>query len=86
MKTRPQDLVWGEDMDWAKRQPAEELDIMFFNVENDPDEKRNLAYHPEYKQIRDELRAKLEAEVLGPDRVEYDWNKHPLPPFNPTRK
>lgn len=86
MKTRPQDLVYGEDMDWAKRQLAEELDIMLFNLENDPDEKRNLAYHPEYKQIRDELREKLEAEVLGPDRVEYDWNQHPIPPFKPTKK
>lgn len=78
MKTRPKDLVYGKDMDWAKRQPAEQLDMMLFKLENDPDEKRNLAYHPEYQQIRDELRAKLEAEVLGPDRVEYDWNAHPF--------
>ena len=78
MKTRPKDLVYGEDMDWAKQQPAENLDIMLFNLKNDPDEKRNLAYHPEYQQLRDEFRKKLEAEVLGPDRVEYDWNIHPL--------
>lgn len=83
MKTRPQDLVYGEDMDWAKRQPAEKLDMMLFNMKNDPDEKRNLAYHPEYQQIRDDFRKKLEAGVLGPDRIEYDWNKHPIPPFKP---
>jgi arylsulfatase A-like enzyme len=83
MKTRPQDLVCGEDMDWAKRQPAEELDMMLFNLKNDPDEKRNLAYHPEYQQLRDDFRKKLEGEVLGPDRIEYDWNNHPIPPFQP---
>jgi len=78
MKTRPKDLVYGEDMDWAKRQPPEELDLMLFDIKGDPEERRNLAYLPEYKAIRDELRAKLQAEVLGPDRVEYDWNAHPL--------
>jgi len=86
MKTRPKDLVYGKDMDWAKRQPAEELDMMLFNEKSDPGEKQNLAYQPDYGKIRDELRAKLEAEVLGPDRVEYDWNSHPLPPFVPGRK
>ena len=78
MKTRPKDLVYGEDMDWAKRQPAEELDMMLFNLKNDPEQKNNLAYHPEYKQIRDDFRKKLESDVLGSDRVEYDWKKHPF--------
>lgn len=78
MKTRPKDLVYGEDMDWAKHQPDGELDMMLFNLKTDPEQKHNLAYSPEYKGLRDELRAKLEAEVLGPDRIEYDWNAHPL--------
>lgn len=78
MKTRPKDLVYGKDMGWAKRQPPEKLDMMLFNLKNDPEQKHNLAYHPEYKQIRDDFRRKLQAEVLGPDRVEYDWNQHPL--------
>ncbi len=78
MKTRPEDSVPGEDMGWAGRQPAEALDMMLFNTNSDSEEKRNLAYQPEYRKIRDELRAKLEAEIFGPDRVEYDWNKHPL--------
>jgi hypothetical protein len=78
MKTRPKDLVYGENMDWAKHQPPEELDMMLFNLKTDPEQKHNLAYSPEYKGLRDELRAKLEADVLGPDRIEYDWNAHPL--------
>lgn len=86
MKTRPKDLVYGEDMDWARRQSAEELDMMLFNLKNDPDEKRNLAVHPEYQQIRDEFRQKLEADVLGSDRIEYDWKNHPIPPFSPLIK
>jgi len=78
MKTRPKDLVWGKDMNWAKRQPDASLDMMLFDMKNDPEQKHNLAYNPEYQEICDELKAKLEEEVLGPDRVEYDWNAHPL--------
>lgn len=78
MKTRPKDLVWGQDMEWAKRQPDADLDMMLFDMKSDPGQKQNLAYNPEYREIRDGLKAKLVTETLGADRVEYDWNAHPL--------
>jgi arylsulfatase A-like enzyme len=81
MKHRPDDMVLGEDMQWATRQSPETLQMMLFDLENDPEEKHNLAYDPRYEAVRDELRAKLEAEILGPTRREFDWKANPLPPF-----
>jgi arylsulfatase A-like enzyme len=85
MRTRPPDheFQFGENYDWASRAPEEAVEMTLFDLSNDPKELRNLAGSAEHKEIRDQLRARLQQRVLGPDRVEYPWHKDTgeAPPF-----
>ena len=47
-----------EDLNWVKhykKRPFEDL----YDLENDPFEKKNIAKHPEYIDIKNDLRVKL---------------------------
>lgn len=74
MRTRPRDFTIGENYDWAANAEPEELEMTLFDLENDPRERKNLAYLPEYQALAGKFRERLQERVLGDDRIEYEWH------------
>ena len=72
IKCRP-DRTRGKDMEWALNATYEELEPVLYHLTNDPGEQRNLAFHPEYKEIAAKMQKKLIDIVLGDNRVEVNW-------------
>jgi arylsulfatase A-like enzyme len=68
-----------DEMDWAAKSPAAELDISLFDRKNDPAERHNLGADPERRKLCQELRERLIARIFPSDRVEYNWSKD-IPP------
>jgi arylsulfatase A-like enzyme len=75
MRTRPEEFECGKDYDWAENASAEDVEMTLFNLENDPDEIRNLAGNPEYAGLCKQMRTELQNRVLSSDRIEYEWYK-----------
>ncbi|MDF7824179.1 sulfatase-like hydrolase/transferase [Pontiellaceae bacterium B12227] len=65
----------GDRIRWGLDAPAEEVDMVLYDLRVDPDEQANLAYQPEYEQLAAFFRTKLGNIVLGDGRVECDWTK-----------
>jgi arylsulfatase A-like enzyme len=74
MRTRPEDFEIGQNVDWAAKAPAEELEMTLFNLKNDPDEIHNLAGNPEFADLCRKMRNELQQRVLSKDRIEYEWH------------
>jgi arylsulfatase A-like enzyme len=67
------------EMDWAAKSPLADLDVSLFDRENDAAERHNLGTDPGHRNICEELRGRLAARILRPDRVEHNWYKD-VPP------
>ncbi|QDV63966.1 sulfatase-like hydrolase/transferase [Crateriforma conspicua] len=79
MRTRPFDNLvnknqLGQDLRWALDAPAEEVDLMLYDLAVDPLERRNVAGQSEYRELAEWFRQKLGRIVLGDGRAECDWS------------
>ena len=81
MRIRPKDgkpgetHAPGEDILWAVKAPAQAVDMALYDMACDPNERNNVAYRPEYKEVTDALRKKTQDIFLGDKRLEIDWKK-----------
>ncbi len=77
MKSRPKvDRVNpGVDIKWALNCSAEDANMALYDLRNDPDEHKNLAYDKRYAALAQWFRTKLGNIVLGDNRMEVNWNK-----------
>ncbi len=67
--------VVGKDFKWAINAELKDIEPSLFDLVNDPDEVKNLAFDPRYGPVLDALRTKLQNIVLGDGRVEIAWAK-----------
>ena len=65
----------GEKIRWGLDAPLEDVELSLYDLRVDPDERINVAYQPEYRQLSEFLRNKLGNIVLGDNRVECDWTQ-----------
>ncbi|MFA6676885.1 MAG: sulfatase-like hydrolase/transferase [Bacteroidales bacterium] len=62
-----------KDIKWALNAPMEDLQLLFFDLRNDPLEHHNLAKDPRYKKLIELMKNKLCDIILGDNRVEVIW-------------
>ncbi len=60
---------------WALECTPEEADMALFDLRVDPQERNNVAYDEEYKELANWFRQKLGNIVLGDGRMECDWSE-----------
>ncbi|WP_429933191.1 sulfatase-like hydrolase/transferase [Alteromonas sp. 4B03] len=65
----------GEDIRWAINASASDVEMALYDLSCDPNERRNVAYEPEYSAIVKRLREKTQDIFLGDGRLEIDWTK-----------
>ncbi|MER2491740.1 sulfatase-like hydrolase/transferase [Catenovulum sediminis] len=65
----------GKDLKWPLNVSAEEAELALYDLAVDPNEQRNLAYHPKYAPLANWFRHRLGNIVLGDGRVEADWSQ-----------
>lgn len=74
--TKPGDsFAPGERIRWAIDAPAEEVDMVLYDLRTDPEEARNVVAKLEYRDLAAWFRQKLTSIVLGDGRVECDWSQ-----------
>lgn len=65
----------GENIQWAAKAPAKDVEMALYDLRCDADERNNVAHEKHYAKITRYLRKKLTDIVLGDGRVEVDWNQ-----------
>ncbi|MEM9235276.1 MAG: sulfatase-like hydrolase/transferase [Verrucomicrobiota bacterium] len=63
----------GKDMKWAINADLKDVEPTLFDLKEDPDETKNLAFDPRYEPVLKALRTKLQNIVLGDQAVEVHW-------------
>ncbi|WP_369692140.1 sulfatase-like hydrolase/transferase [Formosa haliotis] len=76
MRTRPSNKPYlNENINWALECPVEKAELVLYDLRIDPDETKNVANDPAYKDLAEWFRNKLGKIVLGDKRIECDWSK-----------
>lgn len=65
----------NNDITWAMTCDPRKADLALYDLRVDPDERNNVAYSGEYRQLAAWFREKLGRIVLGDGRIECDWSK-----------
>ncbi|MEM9942156.1 MAG: sulfatase-like hydrolase/transferase [Planctomycetota bacterium] len=65
----------GKDFQWAVNATLLDIEPTLYDLREDPNEIKNVAFDPRYRPILNALRIKLQNIVLGDGRVEIAWNK-----------
>lgn len=65
----------GQDILWVKKASDKEVEMVLYDLREDPLERKNVAYDPKYKEVAKFLRKKLGDITVGDGRIEVDWNK-----------
>lgn len=74
MKIRPGRKHDTKNIDWAIKAELKDVEPMLFDLRNDPDETKNLAFDPYYRSVLNSLRNKLQNIVLGDGHIEVLWD------------
>ena len=72
MRTRPENFILGDNMDWVKTASNDQLDIHLFNLNKDQSEINNLAENPKFSHVISYFKTRL-IERLFSNRIEPRW-------------
>ncbi|WNJ20282.1 sulfatase-like hydrolase/transferase [Pontibacter sp. G13] len=72
---KPKKSNMGKNIKWALNAPAEEVEMVLFDLRRDPLEQQNVADDPAYRELAEWFRNKLGNIVLGDGRIECDWSE-----------